>query len=240
MNKQKAQETAVWVFAIWALGLATLIAWHVIPEQKTGWDVFVQVVGVATAIGTVGALGWAMYVSYSTSREQSRRDFEGAVILAAGMVDLLGHALGRLGQSSAAIAFIQLPPDYMPVEARKKLDATRNFLLRSLNSPAFSHGFETISKLSPLPNKCAIRMYKAHSMAMALRHDVEGKVQSGEWKSADSDARHALLDHWSIAVQEIITYGRHVEQDMTEIVLNAGVELTDEERYGGWSDDSDF
>ena len=42
------------------------------------------------------------------------------------------------------------------------------------------------------------------------------------------------------AVQEIITYGRHVEQDMTEIVLNAGVELTDEERYGGWSDDSDF
>ena len=104
----------------------------------------------------------------------------------------------------------------------------------------FSHGFETISKLSPLPNKCAIRMYKARSMARALRHDVEGKVESGEWKSADSDARHALLDHWSIAVQEIITYGRHVEQDMTEIVLNAGVELTDEERYGGWSDDSNF
>lgn len=36
-------------------------------------------------------------------------------------------------------------------------------------------------------------------------------------------------------MQEIITCGRQVEQDMMEIVLNAGVELNDEERYGGWS-----
>ena len=55
----------------------------------------------------------------------------------------------------------------------------------------------------------------------------------GAWGAAESQNAMKFL-------KEIITYGRHVEQDMTEIVLNAGVELTDEERYGGWSDDSDF
>lgn len=77
-------------------------------------------------------------------------------------------------------------------------------------------------------------------MAKTLKHDVTSKFKSGQWNRSDEYARRGLLKVWDNHLQEIITYGQQVTEDLREIVLNAGVELTNEERYGGWSDDSDF
>lgn len=240
MEKSKVTETAIWAFAIWAFAVVLLILWQLVPSKHTGWEVFNQVVSVVAAAGTVGAVVWAMRSSFAQQQEQARRDKEAAIILAAGLSDLLKHANARLYQTILTIDFsevsevvadeLNLPPNDQ--QLRQQAQEGRSALLSALKGPAFSHGFSTISKLAPLPNNCATRFYKARSMIKALVHEIEVQNSGDDWKLLHGQDRMLMLRMWSSRATEASKYSMQVANDIDVIVRDAGIDLTDEELYG--------
>lgn len=223
------ERTVFFVAAGLVAGASVTVAAMILTEFglefKDGLDNALTALGAA---GTIWAVIVALRLADRQARETAARDFDDALILAAGAVDLLEPAVKRVRTALAKNAFE--PRDYQNEETQRqsKIDALRAALV----SDAWRYGFETISKLSPLPGKCAMRIYKGRSMVKAIRQDIDHHRAPPLWKHTPPTERDRLIALWFSQAQQAADLVESVIARMRRIAEEAGCSLSDEELYG--------
>lgn len=200
-----------------------------------GWVAFDRLVQVVSAFGTLAAVGVALWLGLKTSKEAQKRDYDAAVILAAGMVDLLEQGIDRLSRSIATVAFTSEDAGATDDERDSELDFQLATLKSALNAPLFDHGFETLSKLAPLPGACAVRIYKARSMLRVLSHEINHFDQARAWSGMSTLQKKESLLAWTSRAWKAVRSFQTVVGILHKVASDAGAEPTSEEIYG--SDD---
>lgn len=196
-------------------------------------DALEIIISALSAAGTIGAVFVALRLGDKQSRDSTRRDYDAAVILAAGAVDLIEPAVRRLNM---AVAHVQLGPMSQTMCSRTEHERAVHLLRAALASNAWDYGFETISKLAPLPGNCAVRLYKGRSKIKAIRQDIEHSRSSGTWKHATDAHRVSLARNWASQALDAVNLVESVLGHMRRIANEAGCELTNEELYGSQDD----
>lgn len=196
-------------------------------------DALEVIVSAVSAAGTIGAVVVALRLADRQSRDSTKRDYDAAVILAAGAVDLIEPAVKRL---NLAVAHALLGDMSKPTCLRADYDQAALQLRAALASNAWDYGFETISKLAPLPGNCAVRLYKGRSKIKAIRQDIEHSRSSGTWKHATDAVRVGLVRKWASQAMSAATLVESVLGHMRRIGDEAGSDLTNEELCGSPED----
>ncbi|MCH8180247.1 MAG: hypothetical protein IIA02_10755 [Proteobacteria bacterium] len=225
MVKNNMTETAIYAVAIFIFGITMLL----IPGQGN-WNNFDKLLNIATAFGTVGAVIAAVGIQNRQLARAQASEYQAALMYAAGMESLLLSALSVITRANAEIAFGINDGTGVPDSIR--LNRARTSLLNALEAPALDHGHESISKLAPLPDKCAVRLYIFRSKLKSIAHEGGSGYYASRWDLLDVGTKISVLQRLSQQVTEATDYGMKVLESLQGIVAAEGLELSTEERYG--------
>lgn len=215
MKNHRTMETFIWACAAWALGVAALLVWQLVPAQTDGWGAFDRTVQVLAAFGTLGAVIASLWIALRQNRLAERHAVETSMMYAAGIAFDLADAHMELWTTINLIDFDDAaPPEpkgldevYRTERSDQALRVRVNTLRAATSHRLYKIQSDEIARLSALPRSAANHLHAAVAVIRAVDAELleaqnpllpfrVTRRQFNRWATSCSEAaRHLTVAH---------------------------------------------
>lgn len=159
-------------------GLYVVLVWLATMSDESYRKAFNDLAQIASAIGTVGAVWFAVHASRRDRLDEANKAREAATLRAAGLEPILHDAVRALREAVKAYRVDPLEPDQHPIMVERSLIGRLNLVIAKCRAEVFFLSPDELAAFVVLPDHCAFRLYTSGTQLKQLIAEFEANEPS--------------------------------------------------------------